>query len=133
MTTPTEERQPLLDQEFSDIVATLILDPPVPEPQLAPRIIYVDRQPPVIAPSLFEEKPERFWNGDPFWFALLAIKYLGIMGVIAIVGQFIILPIASVVIAVGPALVLMAVVGVVLFWATQLMGFWDHSSPAQAG
>ena len=131
MTAPTEIGPIVEDQEFSDIVATLILDSPAESPptQLAPQRIYVDRYPPQIAPPLFEESSERFWDGDWFWLAMIAIKYLGICGIIATLGHFVILPVVTFLAVAGPAIMAMGVIAVAIFWSTQLMGFWDHTKP----
>jgi hypothetical protein len=142
MSSPTEIRPGVENQEFSDIVAALILDPPatespptkeLPAPrEYAPqKVVYVDRYPPEIASPLFETS-ERFWDGDAFWLAILATKYLGIMGIIATLGYFVIWPVVTFLAIVGPTLIAMGITAVVIFWATQLMGFWDHTRPVQS-
>lgn len=146
MSTPFDTR-PLVDD--ADVISALIPDSPAallaPDktPTEAPQVQYVYVPAPITttfpAPPMYDE-PEKFWDTDWFMVALIALKCATILGIVGILSVYVIYPVVTLVttivtvfgeMAVG--LATLAIVMTLAYWATSLLGFWDHSRSLARG
>ena len=147
MSTPFDTR-PLVDD--ADVISALIPDSPAAlltsdetPTETLPRVQYVYVPAPITAtlpaPPMYDE-PEKFWDTDWFMVALVAMKCMTILGIAGIISVYVVYPVVMLVTTVvtvfgeiAAGLGALIVIGSVAFWATSLLGFWDHSSPLARG
>lgn len=161
MSAPSKLLPTVTEPTDADIIAMLIPDSPEVlclEPEVAlgeaptvvvspaAELVVVEPVSAVLAAPQTLPDRERFWDMDGFWLTFLALKYAMFAGIVGIIGFYVVYPVVAFLIMVVGMIgglstgigVLALVVG--LFWATALLGFWDHKSsravaptPAKAG